>query len=182
MNTNKANPHAAVKKHLASYSIWYRVCLAIMGLAALCYVLALVGWITGHTMSVFFAMNKQFVGMALESPYIILYMNYFGIALSAVMAVFCGLNVFLSMRDKESTFDHIRKLSGWIIMSVWAIPLYHAFADFAVTAMKIRKPTSFDIFDLGMSIWPMLAITVFGFAILLVNSKLGEVPADAEIE
>lgn len=170
------------KKHLTTYSIWYRICLVIMALVAVCYVVTLVGWITGYTMDFFLGMDKQFTQLALESPYLILFMNYFGIALCAIMAILFVVNIFLSTRDKESTFDRIRSLMAWTIFSIWAVPLFHAIADFAATAMKIRTPTSYDVFSLHMSIWPMLILTALAVVVIMVNNLLGEVPADEEIE
>jgi hypothetical protein len=67
-------------------------------------------------------------------------------------------------------------------LSIWSVPLYHAIADLAMTASKIRSILSFDLFDLGMNAWPMVGATVLCIAVLIVNIIYGEVPANAEIE
>lgn len=170
------------KAPLASYSIWYRVTLVIMVLTAVCYGVALVGWITSHTASLFFGIEGLFLEDAMQTPYLWLYLNYFGIVSCALVAGLAVYYIFVSLSDKESAFLKIRSLMGLVIGSVWAVPLFHGIADLAATAMRVRTILSYDIFDLGMNFIPSLVVTALALVIIFINSKLGEVPADAEIE
>ena len=182
MNGNEVKTQKSAKKHLASYSIWYRVVLGIMALTAVCYVLALVGWFTGHTATLFFGIDGLFLEDVTQTPYLWLYLNYFGILVSAAVVVLSVWQALSCKYDKESAFLKIRTVMGCVIGSIWAIPLYHVIADMIVVAQRTRNPLSYDIFDFGINILPALIVTVLAVLVLFVNSKLGDVPADAEIE
>lgn len=182
MNGNEVKIQKGAKKKLASYSIWYRVVIALMVLTSVCYILALVGWFTGHTASLFFGVKGLFLEDVTKTPFLWLYMNYFGMLVSALMIVLPIYQIFVCISDKESAFLKIRTLMGAVIGSIWAVPLYHIIADMVVVARRTRDPLSYDVFDFGMNIIPALVITVLAVAVIFVNSKLGDVPADAEIE
>ena len=182
MNGNEVNTQKSAKKRLASYSIWYRVVLGIMALTALCYALALVGWITGDTATIFFGIKGLFLEDAMKTPFLWLYINYYGIASSALLIGLAVYHIFASRTDKESSFLKIRVLMGCVIGSVWALPLFHAIVDMAMVAMRIRTILSYDFFDFNMNFVPALIVTALAIVVLNVNGKLGEVPADAEIE
>lgn len=182
MNAKTDTPRTTQKKHLASYSIWYRVCLVIFGLIGLVNAVGLVGWITGDTLAIFYGIDGLFLENAMQTPYLILYMNVFGIIACLAMVVYSVLTIIGSITDKETTFDKLRDFMLMTALSVWAVPLYHAIADLAMTYMQIRSVLSFDIFDLGMNAWPMLISTVLCIVVLIVNIFLGDVPANAEIE
>ena len=176
MNKNKT------KKPLASYSIWYRICLVIIGLVALINAVALVGWITGDTLSIFYGIDGLLLETAMQNNYLILYMNIYGIIACAAMILYAAYTIYECVTDKEITFDKLRTYMIFTTLSIWSVPLYHAIADLAMTASKIRSILSFDLFDLGMNAWPMLGATVLCIAVLIVNIIYGEVPANAEIE
>ena len=182
MNGNEVNTQKSAKKPLASYSIWYRVVLGIMALSALCYAVALVGWITGHTANLFYGIDGLFLEDAMQTPFLWLYINYFGMASCALMVILPIFQIVACRLDKESAFLKIRTLMGCAIASVWAVPLYHVIADMIVVAMRVRTTLSYDIFDFGMTFVPSLIVTALALVVMFVNGKLGEVPADAEIE
>ena len=182
MNGNEVTTKKSAKKHLASYSIWYRIVIGIMAFTAVCYVLALVGWITGHTASLFFGIDGMLLDDVTTTPYLWLYTNYFGMVVSALMIALPIYQVLSCRADKESAFLKIRTLMGAVIGSVWSIPLYHVIADMIVVSMRMRTPTSYDIFDFGMTVVPAVIVTVLALVVILVNGRLGDVPADAEIE
>ena len=182
MNGNEVKTQKSEKPRLASYSIWYRVVLVIMGLTALCYVLALVGWFTGHTASIFFGIDGLFLEDAMKTPYLWLYINYFGVLVSALMIVLPIFHIYASKIDKESAFLKIRTLMGCVIGSIWAIPLYHVITDMIFVTLRTRDPISYDIFDFGINIIPTLIVTLLGVVVIFINNKLGDVPADAEIQ
>lgn len=175
---NKNTP----KKPLASYSIWYRICLVIIGLVALINAVALVGWITGDTLSIFYGIDGLLLETAMQNNYLILYMNIYGIIACAAMILYAAYTIYECVTDKEIAFDKLRTYMIFTTLSIWSVPLYHAIADLAMTASKIRSILSFDLFDLGMNAWPMLGATVLCIAVLIVNIFYGEVPANAEIE
>ena len=175
---NKNTP----KKPRASYSIWYRICLVIIGLVALINAVALVGWITGDTLSIFYGIDGLLLETAMQNNYLILYMNIYGIIACAAMILYAAYTIYECVTDKEITFDKLRTYMIFTTLSIWSVPLYHAIADLAMTASKIRSILSFDLFDLGMNAWPMLGATVLCIAVLIVNIFYGEVPANAEIE
>lgn len=182
MNAKTDKPRTIEKKHLASYSIWYRVCLAIIGLIGLVNAVGLVGWITGHTLDIFYGIDGLFLENAMKTPYLILYMNTFGVIACAAMVLYAAYTIYECVNDKEITFDKLRDFILMTALSIWAVPLYHAIADLAMTYAHVRSVLSFDIFDLGMNAWPMLISTVLCVAVLIVNIFLGDVPANAEIE
>lgn len=182
MNAKNDNPRTIEKKHLASYSIWYRFCLVIIGLIGLLNAVALVGWITGDTLKLFYGIDGLFLETAMGTPYLILYMNVFGIIACALMVAYTVYTIIECVNDKESTFDKLRSYIIMTVLSIWAVPLYHAIADLAMTAAHVRSILSFDIFDLGMNGWPMLVCTGLCIVVLIVNIFYGEVPANAEIE
>lgn len=171
-----------IKKPLASYSIWYRVCLGIFALVALINLLGIVGWITGHTLEIFYGIDGLLHEVAMENNYLIMYMNYFGIIASVVMIALAIYNIRECVIDKEFTFDKIRGFMILTAVSIWSVPLYNAVADLALVASRMRSILSFDLFDLGMTAWPMLICTVLCIAVLVVNIFLGDVPANEEIE
>ena len=175
---NKNTP----KKPLAYYSIWYRICLVIIGLVALINAVALVGWITGDTLSIFYGIDGLLLETAMQNNYLILYMNIYGIIACAAMILYAAYTIYECVTDKEITFDKLRTYMIFTTLSIWSVPLYHAIADLAMTASKIRSILSFDLFDLGMNAWPMVGATVLCIAVLIVNIIYGEVPANAEIE
>ncbi len=170
------------KKPLASYSIWYRICLVIIGLIALVNAVALVGWITGDTLSIFYGIDGLLLETAMQNNYLILYMNIFGIIACALMILYAAYTIYECVNDKEITFDKLRTYMIFTILSIWSIPLYHAIADLALTAAKVRSILSYDLFDLGMNGWPMLVVTALCIVVLIVNIFYGDVPANAEIE
>jgi hypothetical protein len=170
------------KTPLASYSIWYRLCLVIMGLIAAVNAVALVGWITGDTLSIFYGIDGLLLDTAMQNNYLILYMNYFGIIACAIMILLAGYYIYESIGDKEFTFDRLRNYMIFTALSIWGVPLYHAIADLAMTAGKVRSILSFDLFDLGMNGWPMVACTGLVILVLVLNTIFGDVPANAEIE
>ena len=182
MNGNEVKTPKSAKKPLASYSIWYRVVLGIMALCAVCYALALVGWITGHTATLFFGIDGLFLEDAMQTPFLWLYINYFGIAVSALMVILPVFQILACRLDKESAFLKIRTLMGGVICSVWFVPLFHVIVDMIMVAMRIRTTLSYDVFDLGISIVPSVIVTALAIVVMIVNGKLGDVPADAEIE
>lgn len=175
---NKNTP----KKPLASYSIWYRICLVIIGLIALVNAVALVGWITGDTLEVFYGIDGLLLDTAMQNNYLILYMNTFGIIACAAMILYAAYTIYECVTDKEITFDKLRTYIIFTVLSIWSVPLYHAIADLALTAAKIRSILSFDLFDLGMNGWPMVVATGLCIVVLIVNIIYGDVPANAEIE
>lgn len=175
------------KKPLASYSIWYRICLVLIGLIALINAVALVGWITGDTLSIFYGIgraeeSKLLLETAMQNNYLILYMNTFGIIACAVMILYGAYTIYECVTDKEISFDKFRTYIIFTALSIWSVPLYHALADLALTAAKIRSILSYDLFDLGMNGWPMVGATVLCIVLLVVNIIYGDVPANAEIE
>lgn len=170
------------KKPLASYSIWYRVCLGIFALVALINLAGIVGWITGHTLELFYGIDGLLHDVAMENNYLIMYMNYFGIIASVIMIVYAIWNIRECIIDKEFTFDKIRDFMLFTALSIWAVPLYNAIADLALVASRSRSILSFDLFDLGMTAWPMLICTALCIVVLVLNIPLGDVPANAEIE
>ena len=175
---NKNTP----KTPLASYSIWYRICLVIIGLIALVNAVALVGWITGDTLEVFYGIDGLLLDTAMQNNYLILYMNTFGIIACAAMILYAAYTIYECVTDKEITFDKLRTYIIFTVLSIWSVPLYHAIADLALTAAKIRSILSFDLFDLGMNGWPMVVATGLCIVVLIVNIIYGDVPANAEIE
>ena len=178
INMKKNTP----KKPLASYSIWYRICLVLIGVIALINAVALVGWITGDTLSIFYGIDGLLLDTAMQNNYLILYMNIFGIIACAAMILYGAYTIKECVTDKEITFDKFRDYVIYTALSIWSIPLYHAIADLALTAAKIRSILSFDLFDLGMNGWPMVAATALCIVLLVVNTIYGDVPANAEIE
>ena len=82
------------KKPLASYSIWYRICLVLIGLIALINAVALVGWITGDTLSIFYGIDGLLLDTAMENNYLILYMNTFGIIACAAMIAYAAYTIY----------------------------------------------------------------------------------------
>lgn len=170
------------KKPLASYSIWYRICLVLIGLIALINAVALVGWITGDTLSIFYGIDGLLLDTAMENNYLILYMNTFGIIACAAMIAYAAYTIYECVSDKEITFDKFRTYIIFTVLSIWSVPLYHALADLALTAAKIRSILSYDLFDMGMNGWPMVGATVLCIVLLVVNIIYGDVPANAEIE
>ena len=121
------------KKPLASYSIWYRICLVLIGLIALINAIALVGWITGDTLSIFYGIDGLLLDTAMENNYLILYMNTFGIIACAVMILYGAYTIYECVIDKEISFDKFRTYIIFTALSIWSIPLYHALADLALT-------------------------------------------------
>lgn len=170
------------KKPLASYSIWYRICLVIIGLVALVNAVALVGWITGDTLEIFYGIDGLLLETAMQNNYMILYMNVFGIIACAIMILYAVYTIHECVTDKEITFDKLRSYMIFTALSIWSVPLYHAIADLALTAAKIRSILSFDLFDLGMNGWPMVVATALCIVVLVLNIFYGDVPANAEIE
>ena len=170
------------KKPLASYSIWYRICLVIIGFIALVNAVALVGWITGDTLDIFYGIDGLLLETAMQNNYLILYMNVYGIIACAFMILYAVYTIYECVTNKEITFDKLRTYVLVTALSVWSVPLYHAIADLALTASKIRSILSFDLFDLGMNGWPMVAATALCIVVLVVNIIYGDVPANAEIE
>lgn len=170
------------KKHLASYSIWYRICLGIFGLIGLINAVGLVGWLTGDTLDIFYGIDGLFLESAMKTPYLILWMNTFGVIACAIMVAYAAFTIYECITDKELTFDKMRDFMLFTMLSVWAVPLYHALADLVMTYAQIRSVLSFDIFDLGMDAIPMLISTGLCIVIMIVNIPLGDVPANAEIE
>ena len=182
MNANKVESQAAAKKHLASYSIWYRVGLGITALTAVYYLVLLVGWFTGHTLELYYGIDGLLHSIAVENPYIILYMNYFGMGVCVLMALYAGYNLYDARFDKEASFDKLRSLMIFNIVATWAVPLYNALADLVYVTLRIRAISSYDLFDLGMTAWPMIIVTALSVVVILVNGHLGVVPASEEIE
>ena len=118
----------------------------------------------------------------MQNNYLILYMNVYGIIACAFMILYAVYTIYECVTNKEITFDKLRTYVLVTALSVWSVPLYHAIADLALTASKIRSILSFDLFDLGMNGWPMVAATALCIVVLVVNIIYGDVPANAEIE
>jgi hypothetical protein len=182
MNTKNANPQAAVKKRLASYSIWYRVCLGIFATGTLLFLAALIGWFTGHTLDIFFGIDGLFLEMAMKNNYLIMYMNYWGVLVSLAMIAYGVYLFFICPTERETTFDRFRNYLIFCVLSVWSVPLFNALSDFVMVGSRIRSVLSYDIFDMGLDAIPSLVVTGVSIALLGVNIFLSDVPADADIE
>lgn len=173
--------NSAVRKPLPSYCVWYRAALVIVAVIVAFYLVLIAGWFTGHTLEYFYGVDGLLLEHAMETPDLILYMPTFGIICFAIMALLGVLTIVSARKEKEYSFDRVRQYMGLVIISFWTVPVYHAVADLALTAFEYRSLIGFDVFDMGLNIWPCLITTVVGFVILLVNGKLGEIPTGQEI-
>lgn len=180
MNAKSNTPTA--KKHLASYSIWYRVCLGIFATGTILFLAALIGWFTGHTLGLFFGIDGLFLELAMKNNYLVMYMNYWGILVAVAMIAYGAYLFFICPTERETTFDRFRNYMLFCILSVWSVPLFNALADFAMVGARIRSILSYDIFDLGMNAIPSIVVTVVCLGLLTANIFLSDVPANADIE
>ena len=179
MNANATK--TPLRKPMPSYCVWYRVAIGILAVIVAFYLIGIVGWFTGHTLNLFYGLDGLFFEHAMETSDLILYMDTYGIICFAIMALLGLLTIYSARKEKEYAFDRVRQYMGLFIISFWTVPLYHAIADLALTAATVRSLVGFDVFDMGLNIWPSLIASLVGFGVLMVNGKLGEIPTGEEI-
>lgn len=170
--TTKRRKVKLVKTYIPNAETWNTVVTVLLLVTLAWHFKAIIGWLTGATMVDQFGMEAPLATAIAKCPDILFYSTYVALGVSVIMFI---VTAFVSHRFVCDEMDGCDALNTAVIcslVSIWAFPVIHACADLLATALKTRDTSGFDVFQLGIDIWPMLISSAVCVVILSLNKRV----------
>ena len=151
---------------------WNIAVLLILIATAIWHLYALSGWLNGNTLVNYFGLERPLATAISESPDILFYATYFAMGLSAIMFIVTLVTLVFYCCNEWDAYLAIRIVITCSIVSIWAFPFLHAITDLTATAFNVRDTSGFDVFQLGIDMWPMVINSAVCIVILWLNKRI----------
>lgn len=168
----RAAKKAEMKWLTLNQTNWNIVCVFLLLMSAVWHLEQLTGWLNGETLMNLYKVPQQVAEAIVVCPDILFYSTYVCLVISLGCTVFVGYMIFRALFDKDSAQDALNPVLLVSAVFPWVFPIVHVIADVAGTAMKVRSTMMFDVFQLGIDVFPLCIITVVSLALLWLNKNI----------
>ena len=170
--TTKARKVKVVKTYIPNGDTW-NVIATILLVATLAWQFkGIIGWLTGATMVDVFGMSPVLATAIVKCPDILFYSTYFALGVSVIAFIVTAFVTHRFVCDEMDGCDALNTAVIGSMVTLWAFPVIHGCADLLATATKIRDTSGFDVFQLGIDIWPLLISTAVCVVIAALNKRV----------
>lgn len=169
-NSNAANSLYAQSE--PSVSLWSTIVAIILLVSAVWHLENLIGWFTGDVLANLYGMEANLAEAIAACPYILFYATYVAAFFSAAFLVIVLVLLYMMITGRLDETDVLTPTMLCTIVSIWLFPIAHVVADLIATVAKVRDTSGFDVFQLGIDMIPMLAITAVCCFVIIAGKRI----------
>lgn len=168
-----------------SRKVWEKISFILIGVMIALQLAYTVTMALGVGLTMMYGIGGIFLETALICPDMLLYSHYSTAGACAILAAITAISLVRAIKDTDKLAPALHTAASMQIIAAWAFPVINILTDMIVTSIKVdgvqlRSSGAYDLFDMGITIWPAVIISVVALVIMYVNNRLA--PSDNEPE